>query len=300
MNFKNQQTDSGSYVNGVYTTKNGFSGSGLNCPKGGRLYDTSVVRPIFFEPEDTPEGEQFQKITDEVCPEIMPYYAVSNYGRVMNIYSGKVMKPNYRPNGYEYYCFASKGEHQKKFNTNRIVMKTFDPRPNMDDLQVNHINGDKSQNYYKKVMEDGSVESNLEWMTPSENVKHSRNTQLNIGSVLNMSIAKHIRELKMQGYSYNRIHNEFYPNVSVISIQLVCKNRSYYDPNYRPSEDFTKTSYTNIDNNYLKVSDERAKIIRKLAEQGYSYRDIHKLFTPDISVSTISDIVRGITHNREV
>lgn len=300
MNLKDKQKDTGSYVNGVYTTKNGFSGSGLNCPKGGRLYDTSVIRPIFFEPEDTPKGEQFRKITDEVCPEIMPYYAVSNYGRVMNIYSGKVMKPNYRPNGYEYYCFASKGEHQKKFNTNRIVMKTFDPRPNMDDLQVNHINGDKSQNYYKKVMEDGSVESNLEWMTPSENIKHAHTTGLNTGTVLSYEDARYIRELKMQGYSDSRIRQEFYPHVSETAIQMVAKNRSYYDPSYKPCKDFAKASYHNVDNNYLKVSDERAKIIRKLAEQGYSYRDIHKLFTPDISVSTISDIVRGKTHNREV
>ena len=107
MNFKNQASDSGSYVNGIYTTKNGYSGLGLNCPKGTRLYDLKIRKGVFFEPEDTPNDEEFRKITQEVCPDIMPYYAISNYGRLMNINSGKVMKPNYRPNGYEYYCLAA-------------------------------------------------------------------------------------------------------------------------------------------------------------------------------------------------
>ena len=128
MNYKNASTDSGSYVNGVYTSKNGFAGSGLNCPKGSRLYDTNVIRPFFFEPDDLQPGEEFRKITRDVCPDIMPYYAISNYGRLMNVYSGKIMKPNYRPNGYEYYCLAAENSktNQKKYSTSRIVMKTFD------------------------------------------------------------------------------------------------------------------------------------------------------------------------------
>lgn len=49
-NFEQQNNvnlGSGSYVNGVYTTKNGFSGTGLNCPKGTRLYNTEVTQPFF-------------------------------------------------------------------------------------------------------------------------------------------------------------------------------------------------------------------------------------------------------------
>lgn len=92
---KEKEADSGSYVNGVYTTINGFSGSGLNCPKGARLYNTSSC-PIFFLPEDAMEGEEFRMITPEVAQDVLPYYAISNYGRVENINTGKIMKPNYR------------------------------------------------------------------------------------------------------------------------------------------------------------------------------------------------------------
>lgn len=302
MNYKNPANDSGSYVDGVYTSKNGFTGTGLNCPKGTRLYNTSkdVISPIFFVPPDTPPTEEFRRITRDVCPDIMPYYAISNHGRVLNTFSQKIMKPNYRPNGYEYYCLAAENSktNQKKYNTNRIVMKTFEPRVDADQLQVNHINGDKTQNYYKMVMPDGSIQSNIEWSTPRENVIHSRETGLNKGSVLNMGDAKRIRELKDQGYSYNRIRQEFYPEVSGTTIQMICKNQTYYDPNYKPKDDYMRKAYKDNMYNNFKYSDRDADIIRKLIAEGYSHKEIKENFYPEISYSTLTDIATYKTHNR--
>ena len=297
MNYKNAATDTGSYINGIYTTKNGYSGTGLNCPKGTRLYQTDKIKPIFFVPPDTPPGEEFRRITQEVCPDILPYYAISNYGRLMNINSGKVMKPNYRPNGYEYYCLAAENSktNQKKYSTSRIVMKTFEPREDADQLQVNHINGDKTQNYYKKVMPNGNVESNLEWATPQENVIHSHETHINDGSNLNREIADHMRKLHDQGYSYARIVQDFYPYSSVPAVQQICTNKAYYDPKYRPRK---VNIYENTDNNNIKVSDKDAKFIRQLSDNGLRYIEIKEKFYPNISIGTISDIVRRKTHNR--
>lgn len=300
MNYKKQETDSGSYVNGIYTTKNGFTGSGLNCPKGTRLYNTEKVCPIFFMPEDRGIGEEFEMVTQEVCPDILPYYAISNHGRLLNVNSGKIMKPNYRPNGYEYFCLAADNSKygQKKYNTNRIVMKTFDPREDADKLQVNHINGNKSENYYNKIMDDGSIQSNLEWSTPSENIIHSRETGLNNGSNLDNEKANHIRDLRKQGYSYTRIKTDFYPNVSLTAIQMICKNWTYYDPTYKPID--YMNSYKDNSNNNLKLSDKDAEIIRKLKKDGYRYHEIKEKFYPNVSICTISDIVRRRTHNRKV
>lgn len=300
MNYKNAETDSGSYVNGIYTTKNGHSGSGLNCPKGTRLYDTSVIQPVFFLPEDTEVGEDFEMINQEVCPDILPYYAISNYGRVLNVNSGKIMKPNYRPNGYEYYCLAAENSKygQKKYNVHRIVMKTFDPREDADDLQVNHANGDKTQNYYKKVMEDGTIQSNLEWSTPKENIDHAHKTGLNKSRRVNSATANHMRRLRDEGYSYSRIKSDFYPDISMASIQLICKNLTYTDPNYVPKT--INDSYTDNTNNNLKLSDKDAEFIRKLYKEGYKYNDIKEKFYPDVSICTLSDIVRGKTHNRNL
>lgn len=298
MNTKNPKTDSGSYVNGIYTTKNGHSGSGLNCPKGTRLYNPDVIKPVFFMPEDRGETEDFEMITQEVCPGILPYYAVSNYGRIMNVHSGKIMKENFRPNGYSYFCLAAEGckNGQKKFNTNRIVMQTFDPRENADKLQVNHINGNKSENYINKTMEDGSIQSNMEWSTPSENIIHAKETGLNIRGSLAFTNdqIKIIRTLRDQGYSYGNIQKMF-PGASYVTIQSICKNVMYHDDNYTPKE---FNPYENINYSHLKVSDKDADMIRKLSAQGFKNTEIVEKFFPNISPSTVSDIVRRISHNR--
>ena len=298
MNPKDPRKDSGSYVNGQYTTKNGFTGLGLNCPKGTRLYDTSVRKPIFFAPEDRMPGEEFRKLTPEVAPDIMPYYAISNYGRIENIMSGKVMKPNYRPNGYEYYCLAAENckYGQKKYNTNRLVMKTFEPIENADELQVNHINGNKSENYVNKIMPDGSIQSNLEWSTPKENMIHRNETGLSEGSgKLDMESAKHIRDLHDQGYSYNQIRIMFYPQVSGASIQNICCNKTYKDPDYIPSS-FGKVNEYNPANIH-KLTNQDVDNIKRLRESGFKIKEIKERFYPSFSECTISDVIRGKTHN---
>lgn len=45
----------------------------------------------------------------------------------------------------------------------RLVLETFNPICNMENLQVNHIDGNKSNNKL----------SNLEWVTPKENTVHA-------------------------------------------------------------------------------------------------------------------------------
>lgn len=215
----------------------------------------------------------------------------------MNVNSGKIMKPNYRPNGYEYFCLAAENSKygQKKYSTSRMVMKTFDPRENADELEVNHINGDKTQNYYQKLMDDGTIQSNLEWSTPEENIQHSRDTGLNEGAVLNHLMAKEIRKLRNQGYSYSKIQEEYCPDISITAIQMICKNLTYHDPNYKPIE--FGSVYNNIDHNKFKLSDTDANVIRKLAKEGYKYKEMKEKFYPHISICTISDVVRGVTHN---
>lgn len=299
MNSKKAEYDSGSYVNGIYTTKNGFNGSGLNCPRGTRLYDTSRIQPIFFEPESTEEGEEYKMLTQDVAPDVLPYYAISNYGHLINIKSGKMMKENYKPNGYGYFCLAAENckRNQKKYMTHRLVMKTFDPKENSDELEVNHKNGKKNENYYQKVMEDGSIQSNLEWSTKSENTKHSRETGLNKGSILTIETVKAIREIRNEGYSYQRIQEEFYPQVSVSTIQQICTNKSYYDPNYIPAS--PEDMYMSENSNF-KVTDKDANIIRNLSKSGFTYDQIRERFYPNVSKGTISDIVNLKTHNRNV
>lgn len=287
MRTNDSNKDSGSYINGVYTTKNGFSGTGLNCPKGTRLYRTDLEVPMFLRPDDATVDEKFKTIEQDVAPDIMPYYAVSNFGRVLNYRSGKVMKPNYRPTGYEYYCLAAENckNGQKKYSTHRMVMMTFEPNEDAEILQVNHMNGDKSNNRL----------DNLEWNTPSENVQHAWDIGLKEGIKINFNDAKEIRRLRSEGWTYQQIANNYYPDLSVTTIARICKNIEFYDSTYTPID------YDDIkDLNPAKVHKltyEDAQKIRMLHDKGLNNKEIKQNFYPDFSESSISDIVRGISHN---
>ena len=299
MNKKDPNTDSGKYVNGIYSSKNGYTNSGLNCPKGTRLYDTSAKQVVFFEPEDTEKGEEFRKITQDVAPDILPYYAVSNYGRVLNTRSGKIMKPNYRPNGYEYFCLAAENckNGQKKYSTHRIVLKTFDPVDNMDELQVNHIYGDKTKNYINKIMEDGTYDTAIEWCTPKENCIHRENNNLSVHNKLNMDEANNIRKLHDEGYSYNQIVYIYNNGISSSTVEHICKNKIYKDESYTPKP--YNDCYKNNPANLHRLTDDDANSIRDLYKHGYTYYEIKDKFYPEFSICAISDIIRNKTHNRD-
>ena len=296
-----KETDCGKYnENGEYVTKNGNSNhGGLVCPKGTRLYDTSIRPGIFFLPDDIQNGETFELLTDKEAKDILPYYyAISNYGRVMNIRSGKIIKQNTRPNGYQYVCLAANNckNGQKKYSTHRLVLKKYNPVDNMDNLTVNHKDLDKTNNCVNKIMPDGSLYSNIEWASIKDNIIHAEENNVRIHNKLNYEEANNIRNLHDQGYSYDQIRHMGYENVSSVSIQNVCLNKSYYDPNYQPKSYYD--SYKQNPTNIHRLTDEDANLIRNLNDHGYNYKEIVERFFPNFSISTISDICRGISHNR--
>ena len=59
----------------------------------------------------------------------------------------------------------------KNLYLHRIVAELFLPNPLEHQTQINHIDGDKSNNYV----------NNLEWISPKENIKHSHKLGLSRG-----------------------------------------------------------------------------------------------------------------------
>jgi hypothetical protein len=89
-----------------------------------------------------------------------PDYEISNYGTVRNK-NGKIIKSQTSGFGYKRVAIYANGK-QKRVAVHRLVMKAFKPNEHSDVLQVNHKDGNKSNNYI----------DNLEWCTASYNIRH--------------------------------------------------------------------------------------------------------------------------------
>ena len=97
-------------------------------------------------------------------------YNVSNYGRIMNVKTGRIMKQNPGERGYRSLMLRHGGKGYNK-RVNRLVAAAFCEVPEgytMDELDVDHGDGDKSNNHAY----------NLEWVTRKENTIRAFNLGL--------------------------------------------------------------------------------------------------------------------------
>ena len=93
------------------------------------------------------------------------YYSVNEYGEVRNDITNNIIKGDINNYGYYRVCLYNKNHKpaKQRFFRHRLVATHFIENPlNLD--EVNHINGDKSNNH----------RSNLEWVCRKENELHCR------------------------------------------------------------------------------------------------------------------------------
>lgn len=111
-------------------------------------------------------------------------YEISNHGNVRNKKTNKTLKPQMDKNNYSMVNLYL-NKKLKTFKIHRLVCNAFLLNP-FNKSQVNHINGIKSDNMLK----------NLEWCTPSENVKHALKTGLKIPlKGINCKVSKLTKEI---------------------------------------------------------------------------------------------------------
>lgn len=98
-----------------------------------------------------------------------PVYSASNYGRIRNDGTGRIMHVYVNPRGYLQLTLR-RDNQQIAARVHRLVAEAFlgGPHPGFD---VNHIDGDKTNNCIE----------NLEWCTRKENVSHAIRTGIRPG-----------------------------------------------------------------------------------------------------------------------
>ena len=112
-------------------------------------------------------GEIFVDITEQYIPGIYPYYMLNNYGRVYHKALGKLISLGISTSGYFCYPFSTiNGPITTQIH--RLEMIIFKPIDGYEELDVNHEDGNKLNNFI----------GNLEWASRSDNISHSFNTGL--------------------------------------------------------------------------------------------------------------------------
>jgi len=122
-------------------------------------------------------------------------YEISDCGRLKNVreenatFVGKILSPKTDRGGYTVFCLCHK--NQRKYPTAHQLVATSFIGPYPDGMEVNHIDGDKSNNH----------RDNLEYVTKSDNLKHSFRTDLRSlrgnNSTHNILVEKDIPEIRM-------------------------------------------------------------------------------------------------------
>ena len=142
--------------------------------KGQRLYTKEdIIHPISFFPVESQliqapiYGEIFVDITEKMVPDILPYYMISNYGRMWHKYKCTFLSTNLDSKGYPFKPLQTT-HGPVMVRIHRLVGYAFLYQPGCENLQINHKDGNKTNNHYW----------NLEWVTPSENSIHAVNSGL--------------------------------------------------------------------------------------------------------------------------
>lgn len=98
-----------------------------------------------------------------VIPELKDRYFIDEDGNLYTDYGKKKMNDSVQYKGYIRNGLSLANNVNKHFFRHRLVLSAYNPVEKMEELQVNHIDGNKLNN---KI-------DNLEWCSCKENIQHA-------------------------------------------------------------------------------------------------------------------------------
>ncbi len=137
-------------------------------------------------------------------------YLISNYGRIYSIKYKQLIKPYIDTYGYLLINMRDNDSKYKVKKVHRLIMLNFNYFPGCEQYKVNHIDGNKTNNYFNPL----SPRNNLEWCTQKQNIIHAIKLNLRTYSSMMGSNNPHSVFTEDQINSICKILNS-YPNCSV-------------------------------------------------------------------------------------
>ena len=136
-------------------------------------------------------AEQIYEIRD--IPGWEGLYACDTKGQIYSYRSNKFLQPSKNKRGYLHVTFTRDGKRYD-YRVQRLVAMTFLENPK-NKPQVNHIDGNKLNNYL----------SNLEWVTPEENIQHAK--EHNLFKTTCTNPPKRTKDGPQVGYVFTNVFN---------------------------------------------------------------------------------------------
>lgn len=174
--------------------------------------------PITFDPMHfTLPPEVFVDITDIMVPNVLPYYSISNYGRIFNKMTGCFMNPGVDTKGYLYQPLSTQSG-QKNFRIHRLVMLGFCYFEGCENFVVDH----KDRNRLNPTV------WNLEWVTQSENMLRAFEEGTKYNNYLSPEKVHEVCKLLESG-NYTMHNVAQITGVAYTAIQAIQNKRSHTD-----------------------------------------------------------------------
>lgn len=119
-----------------------------------------------------------------------PKYSVSEYGDVVNNFTGTILKQTTNRGGYRTVCISCPNTEKKRKTIiiHKAVAYNFLDPPVQENMVIDHIDANKKNNHY----------SNLEWVTSAENTNRAYKKGLfNTSNRKNRKLTRaHVLEIK--------------------------------------------------------------------------------------------------------
>lgn len=134
-------------------------------------------------------------------------YAITEQGQVYSKTKHCYMKTRLDKDGYVCLSLKNNNDKYSTFYIHRLIMIAYKPIDNMENLQINHIDGNKENNDL----------SNLEWCTCKENIHHAIKYNLNHNKgelhpraiLTEQQVKSIINDIKSQKISAKQIMNKY-------------------------------------------------------------------------------------------